>query len=58
MRFIFYTYSDTGIITLDYDDGYTQKKNRYVVYTLQQTVKKFKQDNGLIGKHVKIVKLY
>ncbi|GEM_PF-5955233 len=26
MRFIFYTYSDTGIITLDYDDGYTQKK--------------------------------
>ena len=58
MRFIFYTYSDTGIITLDYDDGCTQKKNRYVVYTLQQTVKKFSQDNGLIGKHVKIVKLY
>lgn len=26
MRFIFYTYSDMGIITLDYDDVYTQKK--------------------------------
>ena len=58
MRFLFYTYSDTGIITLDYDDGYTQKKNRYVGYTLQQAVKKFRQDNGLTRKHVKIIKLY
>ncbi len=58
MRFIFYTYSDTGIITLDYDDGYMQKKNRYVGYTLQQAIKKFRQDNGLIGKRVKIIKLY
>ena len=58
MKFIFYTYSDTGIITIDYDDGYIQKKNRYVGYTLQQAVKKFRQDNGLIGKHVKIIKLY
>ena len=58
MRFLFYTYSDTGIITLDYDDGYIQKKNRYIGYTLQQAVKKFRQDNDLIGKHVKIIKLY
>ena len=58
MRFIFYTYSDTGILTLDYDDGYTQKKNRYVGYTLQQAIKKFRQDNGLIRKHVKIIKLF
>ena len=41
-----------------YDDGYTQKKNRYVGYTLQQAIKKFRQDNGLTGKHVKIIKLY
>ena len=58
MRFLFYTYSDTGIITLDYDDGFTQKKNRYIGYTLQQAVKKFRQDNGLTGKHVKVIKLY
>lgn len=58
MRFIFYTYSDTGIITLDYDDGFTQKKNRYVGYTLQQAIKKFRQDNGLTGKYIKVIKLY
>ena len=58
MRFIFYSYSDTGIITLDYDDGYTQKKNRYIGYTLQQAIKKFRQNNGLTGKHVKIIKLF
>lgn len=56
MRFIFYTYSDMGIITLDYDDVYTQKKNRYVGYSLRNAIKKFRQDNGLIGKHVKIIK--
>ena len=54
MRFLFYTYSDTGIITLDY----IQKKNRYVGYSLRSAIKKFRQDNGLIGKHVKIIKLY
>lgn len=58
MRFLFYTYSDTGIIALDYDDGYTQKKNRYVGYTLQQAIKKFRQDNDLNGKHIQIIKLY
>lgn len=58
MRFIFYTYNDTGIITLDYDDGYTQKKIRYVFYTLRQALKKFRQDNDLIGKHIKVIKLF
>ena len=58
MRFIFYAYSDTGVLTLDYDDGFTQKKNRYIGYTLQQAVKKFRQDNGLTGKHIKVIKLY
>ena len=58
MRFIFYSYSDTGIITLDYDDGYTQKKTRYIGYTLQHAIKKFRQNNGLTGKHVKIIKLF
>lgn len=58
MRFIFYTYSDTGIITLDYDDGYTQKKIRYVGYTLRQATKKFRQDYNLVHKHIKIIKLY
>jgi len=58
MRFLFYTYSDTGIITIDYDDGYTQKKIRYVGYSLRSAIKKFRKDNGLTGKHVKIIKLY
>ena len=54
MRFIFYTYSDTGIITIDYDDGYTQKKNRYVGYSLRDAIKKIRQDNGLTGKYIKL----
>ena len=58
MRFIFFTYSDTGVITLDYDDGYTQKKIRYVSYTLRQAIKKFRQDYNLTHKHIKIIKLY
>ncbi|CDE22198.1 unknown [Acidiphilium sp. CAG:727] len=58
MRFIFYTYSDTGIITIDYDDGYTQKKNRYVGYSLRDAIKKIRQDNGLTGKYIKVIKLY
>ena len=58
MKFIFYTYSDTGVLTLDYNDGFTQKKNRYIGYTLQQAVKKFRQDNGLTEKHIKVIKLY
>ena len=58
MRFIFYSYSDTGILTLDYDDGYTQTKIRYIGYSLCDAIKKFRQDNGLIGKHIKIIKLY
>ena len=58
MRFIFYTYSDTGIITIDYDDGYTQKKNRYVGYSLRDAIKKIRQDNGLTCKYIKVIKLY
>lgn len=58
MRFILYTYSDTGIITIDYDDGYTQKKNRYVGYSLRDAIKKIRQDNGLTGKYIKVIKLY
>ena len=58
MRFIFYSYNDMGCLTLDYDDGYTQKKNRYVGYTLRQAIKKFRQDYNLTYKHIKIIKLY
>ena len=43
MRFIFYTYSDTGIITLDYDDGYTQKKNRYRGVDILKYLRYYKQ---------------
>ena len=27
MKFLFYTYSDTGVLTLDYDDGPKQTKS-------------------------------
>lgn len=58
MRFIFYTYSNTGIITLDYDDGYTQRKIRYIGYSPRQTIGKFRRDCNLTRKHIKVIKLY
>ncbi len=58
MKCIIYYYSDTGILTLEYYDGPKQKKNRYIGYSLCSAIKKFRQDNGLIGKHVRIIKLY
>ena len=58
MRCIIYYYNDTGILTLEYYDGPKQKKIRYVGYSLRSAIKKFRQDNGLTGKHVKIIKLY
>ena len=58
MKCIIYYYSDTGILTLEYYDGPKETKIRYVGYSLRDAIKKFRQDNGLIGKHVKIIKLY
>ncbi|MGN1051991.1 MAG: hypothetical protein ACI4SH_01215 [Candidatus Scatosoma sp.] len=58
MRFIFYSFSDTGIITLDYDDGYIQRKNRYIGYPLRQAIGKFRRDYNLTRKHIKVIKLY
>ena len=58
MRFIFYTYSDTGILTLDYDDGHIQRKILYIGYPPRQAIGKFRWDYNLTRKHIKVIKLY
>jgi len=58
MRYIFYYYNEYGTLTLDYWGDSERKTYSYVFYTLPQAVKKFRQDNELSHKHIKIINLY
>ena len=58
MRYIFYYYNEFGTLTLDFWGDNDRKTHSYVFYTLKQAVKKFRQDNGLSYKHIKIINLY
>ena len=58
MRYIFYYYNELGTLTLDYWGDNERKTYAYVFYTLKQAVKKFRQDNELSYKHIKIINLY
>lgn len=51
MRYIFYHYNHFGTLVFDYYDD-------YVFYTLKQAVSKFRRDNGLQYKRIKISKLF
>ena len=58
MRYIFYYYNGFGTLTLDYWGDSERKTYSYVFYTLSQAVKKFRQDNGLSYKHIKVINLH
>ena len=58
MKYIFYYYNEFGTLTLDYWGDNERKTYAYVFYTLKQAVKKFRHDNGLSYKHIKIINLY
>ena len=58
MKYIFYYYNELDTLTLDYRGDNDRKTYSYVFYTLKQAVKKFRQDNGLSYKHIKIINLY
>ncbi len=58
MRYIFYYYNELGTLTLDFWGDNERKTYSYVFYTLKQAVKRFRQDNGLSYKHIKIINLY
>ena len=57
MRYIFYSFNDVGVLTLHYVGDGTEKRYRYVFYTLRQAISKFRKDNNLSNKHIKIVNL-
>ena len=58
MRYIFYYYNELGTLTLDFWGDNERKTYSYVFYTLKQAVRKFRKDNGLYYKHIKIINLY
>ena len=57
MRYIFYHYNEYGTLVFDYYDDETHVSQSYVFYTLKQAVSKFRRDNGLQYKRIKISKL-
>lgn len=58
MKCIFYYYNELDTLALDYWGDNERKTYSYVFYTLKQAVKKFRKDNGLSYKHIKIINLY
>lgn len=59
MRYIFYHYNNFGMLVLNYGDGNGgHKEHCYLYYSLREAISKFRKDNGLQYKHIKIVKLY
>lgn len=58
MRYIFYHYNNYGTLVFDYYDEETHVTQSYVFYTLKQAISKFRKDNGLQYKRIKISKLF
>ena len=58
MRYIFYHYNEYGTLVFDYYDDETHVSQSYMFYTLKQAVSKFRCDNGLQYKRIKISKLF
>lgn len=58
MRYIFYHYNNFGTLVFDYYDEETHVTQSYVFYTLKQAISKFRKDNGLQCKRIKISKLF
>lgn len=54
----FYHYNNFGTLVFDYYDEETHVTQSYVFYTLKQAVSKFRKDNGLQYKRIKISKLF
>lgn len=54
-RLIFYHYSDTGVLTLEYYDDDKKIQNAYLFYTLRQALKQFRKDYNLQNKKIKIL---
>ena len=58
MRYIFYHYNNFGMLVLDYSDEKGEHKEHcYLYYSLREAISKFRKDNRLQYKHIKIAKL-
>lgn len=58
MRYLFY-YRSNGMLIFKYKDDFGNRIfNRYIFYTLKEAISKFRKDNNLQRKHIKLQKLY
>lgn len=58
MRYLFYYYKKDGTLIFLYSNKNIKKTIRYIGYTLKEAISKFRKDNNLQRKHIKIQKLY
>ena len=54
----FENFGGFGTLVFDYYDEETHVTQSYVFYTLKQAISKFRKDNGLQYKRIKIPKLF
>ena len=58
-RTIYYYYNSQGTLCFEYRDEYGRYIDHcYLYYTLREALQKFRKDNGLQRKHIRIYKLY
>ncbi len=58
MRYLYYYYNYQAMLFLRYKDDYQRFEERYMGYSLRGAIRKFRQDHNLVGKHIKVQKLY
>lgn len=58
MRNLYYYYKDGTLIFRYKDDCGNRKFYRFIFYTLKEALQKFRQDNNLRHKHIKVQRLY
>ncbi|MCM1220785.1 MAG: hypothetical protein NC548_40470 [Lachnospiraceae bacterium] len=57
MRYIFYRHDDGWLILRYSDDNGKRFSMRYLGYTLSEAISKFRRENHLRRKHIKLKKL-
>ncbi len=57
-RYIFYHYNDVGTLIIDYIDDEIRISQAFIFYSFKQAIRKFRLDNDLQYKKIKISKLF
>ncbi len=58
MKYLYYYYNSQGSIIFCYSENGYHRDCTYMGYTLKEAISKFRKDNNLQRKHIKVLKLY